>query len=145
MKKRTKTKSRARRSRKSRSGWDVACEIASRFPGVEIETSYGTPALKASGKFLARLRTEAEGWMAIRCEFLERDLLLSAAPNVFHLTDHYVNYAAVLVDLDEISRDALEDVIENGWRMAAPKKLVVEFDEVRKRAAPRSRRPNARR
>jgi hypothetical protein len=135
MKKRTKTKRRprttreARATRKARSGWDVACEIARRFPGVEVETSYGTPALKVKGKFMARLRTEAEGWLAIRCEFLERDMLLAAAPQVFHLTDHYRNYPAILVDLDAISRGALEGIIENGWRMSASKKAIREFDE----------------
>jgi hypothetical protein len=135
MKKRTKTKRRrrptreARATRKARSGWDIACEIARRFPGVEVETSYGTPALKVKGKFMARLRTEAEGWLAVRCEFLERDMLLQAAPQVFHLTDHYRNYPAILVDLDAISRDALEGIIENGWRMSASRKAIQEFDE----------------
>jgi hypothetical protein len=118
----------ARTTRKPGSGWDIACEIARRFPGVEIETSYGTPALKVKGKFMARLRTEAEGWLAIRCEFLERDMLLSAAPRVFHLTDHYVNYPMILVDLDVIGRDALEGIIENGWRMSASLKAIREFD-----------------
>jgi hypothetical protein len=56
-----------------------------------------------------------------------------------------VNYPAILVDLDEISRDALEGIIENGWRMAAPKKVVLEFDEARDRDAPKSRRPKVRR
>jgi hypothetical protein len=141
MKKKTKVKRRARAirgarttrragtTRKASSGWDTACEIARRFPGVEIETSYGTPALKVKGKFMARLRTEAEGWLAIRCEFLERDMLLAAAPRVFHLTDHYVNYPMILVDLDAIGRDALEGIIENGWRMSASPKAIREFDE----------------
>ena len=40
-------------------------EIARRFPGVEESRSYGTPALKVKGKFLARLRSEAEGGLAI--------------------------------------------------------------------------------
>ena len=61
----------------------ACCELAKRFPGVEIGTSYRTPALKVKGKFMARLRTEAEGWLAIRCEFLVRDMLLEAAPEVF--------------------------------------------------------------
>jgi hypothetical protein len=135
MRKKTRTKRQAgttrrpRPTRKASAGWDIACEIARRFPGVEVETSYGTPALKVKGKFMARLRTEAEGWLAIRCEFLERDMLLSAAPQVFHLTDHYRNYPAILVDLDAISRDALEGIIENGWRMAASKKAIRDFDE----------------
>jgi len=136
-----KRKRKARPTRKKSSGWDVACEIARRFPGVEVETSYGTPAIKVKGKFMARLRTEAEGWLAIRCEFLERDMLLEVAPKVFHLTDHYRNYPAILVDLDAIRRDALEDVIENAWRMAASKKAIREFDEGKgPTAIPRPRR-----
>ena len=127
-KRKARTTRKARATRKKSPGWDIACEIARRLPGVEVETSYGTPALKVKGKFLARLRTEAEGWMAIRCEFLERDMLLQAAPQVFHLTDHYVNYPAILVDLDKVGRDVLEGVIENGWRMAASKKAILEFD-----------------
>ena len=58
----------------------AAFELAKRFPGVELGTSYGTPAIKVKGKFMARLRTEAEGWLAIRCEFLLRDILLNARP-----------------------------------------------------------------
>ncbi|MEJ1965936.1 MAG: hypothetical protein WDO56_32060 [Gammaproteobacteria bacterium] len=37
------------------------CKIARKLPGVEESTSYGTPALKVKGRFMARLRTEAEG------------------------------------------------------------------------------------
>jgi len=106
-----------------------AVKIAQRFPGVEVETSYGTPALKVKGKFMARLRTEAEGWLAIRCEFVDREILLQAAPHVFHLTDHYVNYPAILVDLAAIDADALADVVERAWRKVAPKKLVRAWDE----------------
>jgi hypothetical protein len=107
----------------------AAVKIAQRFPGVEVSTSYSTPALKVKGKFLARLRTEAEGWLAIRCDFIDREILLQAAPHVFHLTDHYVNYPAILVDLAAIDAGALADVVERAWRKVAPKKLVREWDE----------------
>jgi hypothetical protein len=107
----------------------AAVKVAQRFPGVEVETSYGTPALKVKGKFMARLRTEAEGWLAIRCEFVDREILLQAAPHVFHLTDHYVNYPAILVDLAAIDSEGLADVVERAWRKVAPKKLVRDWDE----------------
>jgi len=107
----------------------AAFELAKRFPGVELDTSYGTPALKVKGKFMARLRTEAEGWLAIRCEFLLRDILLNAQPDVFHLTDHYRNYPFILVDLKKITKGALLDILEQGWRMSASKKLLREYDE----------------
>jgi hypothetical protein len=104
-------------------------KLAKRFPGIESETSYGTPALKVKGKFMARLRTEAEGWLAIRCDFVDREILLQAAPHVFHLTDHYRNYPAILVDLAAIDDSALGEVVERGWRMAASKKVLREWDE----------------
>ena len=107
----------------------AAFALAKRFPGVELSTSYGTPAIKVKGKLMARLRTEAEGWLAIRCEFLLRDILLNAQPKVFYLTDHYRDHAFILVDLTKITKGALIDVLEQGWRMTASKKLLREYDE----------------
>jgi hypothetical protein len=118
----------------------AALKLAKRFPGVELGTSYGTPALKVNRKFMARLRSEAEGWLAIRCDFFTRDTLLQAAPDVFHLTDHYREYPMILVDLAKIQKAALLDVLERAWRLTATKKLIREYDErraARRRAAER--------
>ena len=120
---------RAMRPKSPKAQFTRVLKLAKRFPGIESETSYGTPALKVKGKFMARLRTEAEGWLAIRCDFVDREILLQAAPHVFHLTDHYRNYAAILVDLAAIDDSALAEVIERGWRMAASKKILREWDE----------------
>lgn len=106
----------------------AAVTVAGRFPGVEVQTSYGTPAIKVKGKFMARLRTEAEGWLAIKCDFIDREILLQAAPHVFHLTPHYENYPMILVDLSAIDEDALLDVIERAWRMTATEKAVRDWD-----------------
>lgn len=107
----------------------AALKLAQRFPGIELATSYGTPAIKVKGKFMARLRSEAEGWLAIRCDFLARDMLLEADPAAFHLTDHYRDYPMILVDLAKIRKAALLDILEQAWRMTASKKLLREYDE----------------
>jgi hypothetical protein len=117
-----------------------ALKLARRFPGIESETSYGTPALKVKGKFMARLRTEAEGWLAIRCDFIDREILLQAAPHVFHLTDHYRNYPMILVDLAAIDDDSLVEVLERGWRMSAAKKALRDWDEKRSGGVPAEER-----
>ena len=104
------------------------CEIARRFPGVEEVTWHGTPGLKVKGRIMSRLRTEAEGALAIRCDFLDRQILMQAAPTVFFVTDHYLNYPMVLVRLHKVRRAALADLIERAWRMVAPSKLVAEYD-----------------
>jgi hypothetical protein len=110
------------------------CEIARKLPGVEESSSYGTPALKVKGRFMCRLRTEAEGALAIRCDFLDRQILLQADPRVFFVTDHYLNYPMILVRLEKIRLSALPDLVERAWRMVAPPRLVAEFDARRRPA-----------
>jgi hypothetical protein len=104
------------------------CQLALRLPGVEESTSYGTPALKVKGRFMCRLRTEAEGALALCCDFVDRQMLLQADPNVFFVTDHYLNYPMILVRLDKVRRSVLPELLERAWRMAAPPKLVAEYD-----------------
>jgi hypothetical protein len=36
---------------------------------------------------------------------------MTAAPDVYYVTDHYVNYPTVLVRLSQIHRDALRDLL----------------------------------
>ena len=104
------------------------CAIALALPGVEESTSYGTPSLKVKGKIMSRLRTEAEGALALRCDFLDRQILLQADPRAFFITDHYLNYPMILVRLYRVRRSALPDLIERAWRMVAPPRLIAEYD-----------------
>jgi hypothetical protein len=99
-------------------------KIALALPCAEASTSYGTPSVKIRGKILSRWRTEAEGALAIRCDFLDRQILIQTQPDVFFLTDHYVNYPMVLMRMEKTSRDVLIDVVERAWRLVAPAKLV---------------------
>jgi len=89
------------------------------------------------GKLMARLRSEAEGGLALRCDFLERQMLLQAAPEAFYLTPHYQDYPMILIKLDEVRTDALPDLIERAWRMVAPKRLVAAYDA---ESAPKKKR-----
>ncbi|HTT02243.1 MAG TPA: MmcQ/YjbR family DNA-binding protein [Steroidobacteraceae bacterium] len=105
-------------------GYERYLKIALRLPGAEEVTSYGTRGVKIRGKILSRWRTEAEGGLAIRCDFLDRQMLLQAEPKVFFLTDHYRDYPMILVHLDRIRPDALGDLVERAWQMVAPPALL---------------------
>ena len=105
--------------------------IAEKFPGVEESRSYGTPSIKVKKKFMARLRSEAESGLAIRCDIMERDMLLMAAPEVFYITDHYAHDAMILINLETVRWDAMTDIIEKAWRMTATPKLIKEFENSR--------------
>ena len=107
--------------------YDTVREIAARFPGVQEGTSYGTPALKVRGKLLARLREDGRT-LVLKCDFVQREMLMQAAPDAFFLTDHYRDYPLVLIDLPKVSRKALPGLLEGAWRPLAGKKLLAEYD-----------------
>ena len=111
-------------------GYAQYLAIVLNMPGTEQSTSYGTPAVKLKGKLLSRLRTEAEGGLALRCGSLDRQTLLQSDSESFFLTDHYHDYPWILVRLDKISKSSLTDVVLRAWRLLAPKKLFDEFQRV---------------
>jgi hypothetical protein len=89
-------------------------KIGLALPGVEASTAYGAPALKFRGKLLACVpthRSAEPGSLAVRVGFDDRAELLAAAPDVYYVTDHYLNYNAVLVRLSRITPDVLRDLL----------------------------------
>lgn len=103
-------------------------DIAQRFPGVEESRSYGTPAIKVKRKLLARLRSEAEGGLAIVCDFMEREMLMQAAPETFYIIDHYADWPMVLINLETVRWDAMPDILERAWRSVAPPTLIKHYE-----------------
>jgi hypothetical protein len=104
--------------------WDEAVAIGSALPGVELSTSYGTPALKVRGKLLIRLRPEDDSLVLLDTPMDERDLLIEADPLTFHTTAHYDGYPTVLARLANLDAPTLRRMIERRWRNVAPARLV---------------------
>jgi hypothetical protein len=91
------------------------------LPGVIESTSYGTPALKVDGKLLVRLKEDGET-LVLRMDFVNRDLLLRAEPDLFFLTDHYLNYPSILLRLTRVTRPRLKELLEDSWRLVTKEK-----------------------
>ena len=108
--------------------WDDVVAIGARFPGVEASTSYGTPSLKVKGKFMCRLRTDPEALVVRVLDLADREALLRGKPKVFFSTPHYDGHPYVLVRLGVVGRKQLAELIEDAWRVRAPKRLVAEHD-----------------
>lgn len=96
--------------------------LAAKLPGVELGTSYGTPALKVKGKLFARLHDDGET-LVLRTTSINREYLLATWPKVFHLTDHYRDYPWVLVRLKMISKARLAEALSDAWELVATAKL----------------------
>ncbi len=104
--------------------FDTVRKIGLELAHVEESTAYRSPALKVRGRLIACLavhKSAEPGTLAVCVDFADRDELIEAAPNIYYLTDHYVNYPVVLVRLSRIQRDALRDLIGMAWRFVATK------------------------
>lgn len=102
--------------------------IALSFPGVEEGTSYGMPSFLVRGKFLTRLRDEDASLVLTEVGFDERDLLMEAEPETFHITEHYRGYPSVLARLASIDPGTLRSLLERRWRKVALKSVVKAWD-----------------
>jgi len=101
-----------------------AAAQATKLPGIEESTSYGTPSLTVRGKFMMRVK-DADT-LVFRCTMEEKTFLMEAEPAIYFETDHYVGWPAVLVRLTAANEAELAHCIERAWRVQAPKKLKAE-------------------
>ena len=97
-------------------------------PGVEVTTSYGTPSLKVAGGFMCRLRTDPDALVLRVADLGEREALLQGQPDAFFTTPHYDGHPSVLVRLEVVDPAELAELLEEAWRLRAPKRLVARRD-----------------
>ena len=129
----TRAKATARRSTRAKSAQSASDvetlrRIALSFAGVEEGTSYGTLAFRVSKKFLCRMKEDGES-LAIRMDFVEREILIEGEPQTFYITDHYRNYEMVLIRLPKIHPEELKRIFSNAWRQYAGKRSLKEADQ----------------
>jgi len=107
-------------------------QMALALPGVEEGTSYGTPAFRAGGKIIARFHQDGES-LVLKVEFATREVLIGAAPRTYYVTDHYRCWPFMLVRLSAADPDELRNLLEEAWRVCAPKRLVAAREAGSKR------------
>lgn len=105
--------------------WKDVVKLARELPEIEETTSYGRPALKVRGKFVAAMRTNPDA-LVVRCDLEEKPFLLEARPDILFETPHYHGWGYMLVK-PEASLDDVREFLTDSWLLAAPKKLAASF------------------
>lgn len=103
---------------------EVVRELALALPDVEESTIHGAPSFKLRGKLLACLalhRSAEPDTLAVRVDFEQRARLIAASPDIFYVTDHYLNYPTILVRLSRSERSALSNLLGMAWRFVRAK------------------------
>ncbi|MBS0656839.1 MAG: MmcQ/YjbR family DNA-binding protein [Verrucomicrobia bacterium] len=102
-------------------------ELALALPGVEEGVCFGTPAFYCRRKLMLRLRDE-DGLLVVKYPREQREDLIAGQPDVFSVTEHYLNYPCVLLDLAAVDEPTLRRMIEGAWRMLASRKQQAAWD-----------------
>jgi hypothetical protein len=105
--------------------WEDVVAVARELPEIEETTSYGRPALKVRGKFVAAMRSNPDA-LVVRCDLDEKPLLLESRPDILFETPHYHGWGYMLVRLDA-SLDDIREFLTDSWLLAAPKKLAASI------------------
>jgi hypothetical protein len=103
--------------------WTDVRRLAKALPGAEESTSYGTPAFKVKKKLMVRLHQSGEA-LVVMISMSDRELRMKVDPETFFITDHYLNYPAMLVRMATVQEDDLRELLEEAWRRVAPASLI---------------------
>jgi hypothetical protein len=119
--------------------FDDVIRIGSELPEVEVSTSYGTPALKVRGKAFCRLWGEDERdrkgpevdgeVLVVFVDVAEKRAWIETSDGALFDQAHYHGHGAMLVKLADVDDDLLSDVLEQSWRLKAPRTLLRRLDE----------------
>lgn len=108
--------------------WEDVVAAGLALPEVEESTWAGTPALKVRGRSFCRLRTGPDALVLRVADMGEREALLQGQPEAFFTTPHYDGHPYVLVRLEAVDPQELAELLEEGWRAMAPKRVVKAYD-----------------
>ena len=107
--------------------FDTVRAIARELPGAVEGTSYGTPSFRVGKSLFVRQHQDGES-LVVKIDYDQRAMRMRADPGTFYITDHYLNYPFMLVKLATVDQDDLRDLLEESWRLSAPKRLLAGRD-----------------
>lgn len=125
--------------------WDDVRRLVAALPGTDEHASYGgNPSWRVRQQAFMWERplrrvdqsalgdgapAESEPVLGVRvADEGVKAALIADAPDVFFTTPHFNGYAAVLVRPERIGLPDLAELVEDAWRLRAPKRRLAEFD-----------------
>jgi hypothetical protein len=108
--------------------WSDVVALGRRLPEVEESTWFRTPCLRVRKRSFCRMKEDGETLVIRVVDLEDKEALLRSDPAVFFTTPHYDGYPYVLVRLAAADPAQLAKLVEDGWRLSAPKRVVAAYD-----------------
>jgi hypothetical protein len=99
-------------------------DLVTALPETLEKPCYGTPGFYVKTKLFARIKEDGE---TLVIQTQERGKWMEADPDTFFVTDHYLNYDYMLINLKRVATEHLETLLVKAWQNRAPAKLLKEL------------------
>ncbi len=111
--------------------WADVVAVGRDLPETEEGTWFRTPCLRVRKKSFCRMKEDGETLVVRVVDLEDKEALLRSDSHVFFTTPHYDGYPYVLVRLAQIPPGQLRELIEDAWRLSAPKRVLAAYDAER--------------
>jgi len=111
--------------------WADVVAAGRKLPEVEEGTWFRTPCLRVRKKSFCRMKEDGETLVVRVVDLEDKEALLRSDPEVFFTTPHYDGWPYVLVRLARADPVQLAELIEDAWRLSAPKRVLAAYDAAR--------------
>lgn len=95
------------------------------LPDVYEQICFDTPAFYVNKNIFARLKEDGENLVIYT---VEREKWMDKDPITFFITDHYLKYKYMLVNLDRVEPDDLKLLLFTAWKSRANKTTLKKLE-----------------
>jgi hypothetical protein len=107
---------------------DTLKRLALALPEATEQETWGTPTFRVRKKIFAMLAEgEREAW--VKSTHDEQRALTQMDPETFFVPPYVGPSGWVGVRFRTVDRDEMRELLTEAWRLTAPKRLIVAFDE----------------
>jgi hypothetical protein len=107
---------------------DAVRRLALGFPEVVEKETWGHPTFRVREKMFMSMDTEGTS-VTVKAPKEAQAALVGSEPGTFSVPAYVGQHGWVAVRLDRVDPEELAELIDEAWRMTAPKRLVKAFDE----------------
>src|SRR3954454_10149761 len=105
----------------------AARRLALSFPGTEERETWGHPTFRVRDRMFMTMATDG-ATVTVKATQEAQAALVGSEPETFSIPSYVGRHGWVAIALDRVDPEELSELIEEAWRLTAPKRIVREHD-----------------